>query len=314
MRWARRIGSVTRIKNFYRVAMNKRGLVTIAIVFIGLFVIFFTFSMVMLSTVGEGGFGASGNRVGVVEINGPIMESKTAVQTLRQFVKDESIKAIVVRVDSPGGAVGPSQEIYSAVKRAKVAKPLVVSMGGTAASGGYYIACGADTIYANPGTVTGSIGVITQLFNVQQLLDKAQVEVNTIKTGPYKDSGSPFKPFTEQDRAYFEQMIGDIYDQFVEDVAECRKLEIEQVKELADGRVYTGRQAKEYKLVDELGSLQDAIDHVAKEAKIDGEVKTIYRDKDEPLLGQLLKSSVQDVFSEVRSQTSPVVEYRMVGF
>ena len=293
--------------------MNKRGLATIAIVFIGLFVIFFTFSLVMLSTV-DGGFGSGNEYVGVVEIQGPIMESKAAVKSLRKFVKDESVKAIVVRVDSPGGAVGPSQEIYSAVKRAKVAKPLVISMGGTAASGGYYIACGADTIYANPGTVTGSIGVITQLFNVEQLLDKAQVEVNTIKTGPYKDAGSPFKPFTEQDRAYFEQMIGDIYDQFVEDVAECRKLEIEQVKELADGRVYTGRQAREYKLVDELGSLQDAIDHVAKEAKIEGEVQVLYPSKDEPLLGRLLKSSVQDVFSEVRSQTSPVVEYRMVGF
>jgi len=187
-------------------------------------------------------------------------------------------------------------------------------MGGTAASGGYYIACGADTIFANPGTVTGSIGVITQLFNVEPLLEKAQVKVNTIKTGPYKDAGSPFKEFTEQDKAYFEQMIGDIYDQFVEDVAECRKLEVEQVKSLADGRVYTGRQAKEYKLVDELGSLEDAVDYVSKKANIEGDVTLVYPASDKPFLSELLQTSVQDVVKEVRSHSSPVVEYRMVGF
>ena len=294
--------------------MNKRGLWTIAIVFIGLFALFFAFSLVMLSAVDEGGFGVTGERVGVVEISGPIMESKKAVASLRAFSKDDKIKAIVVRVDSPGGAVGPSQEIYEAVKRAKKIKPLVVSMGGTAASGGYYIACGADTIYANPGTVTGSIGVITQLFNVEQLLDKAKIEVHTIKTGPYKDSGSPFRPFTERDRAYFEVMINDIYAQFVEDVAECRKLEIDQVEELADGRVFTGRQAKAYKLIDELGAMQDAVDFVAKRAKIDGEVELVYPPSEQGLVGQLLKSSVDDVVSQVKTRATPVVEYRMTGF
>ena len=295
--------------------MNKRGLFTIAIIFVGLFAVFFTFSMVMFSTVSEGGLGGSSNpKVGMVEVLGPIMDSKQTVRDIRRFSKRDDIKAIIIRVDSPGGAVGPSQEIYEAVKRAKVAKPLVVSMGGTAASGGYYIACGADTIFANPGTVTGSIGVITQIFNVEPLLEKAQVKVNTIKTGPYKDAGSPFKEFTEQDKAYFEQMIGDIYDQFVEDVAECRKLEVEQVKSLADGRVYTGRQAKEYKLVDELGSLEDAVDYVSKKANIEGDVTLVYPASDKPFLSELLQTSVQDVVKEVRSHSSPVVEYRMVGF
>lgn len=294
--------------------MNKRGLLTIGIIFIGLFAVFFAFSVVMISAVDGGGLGDKGARIGVVEISGPIMESKDAVKALKKFSKDDKIKAIVVRVDSPGGAVGPSQEIYSAVRRAKQVKPLVVSMGGTAASGGYYIACGADTIFANPGTVTGSIGVITQIFNVEPLLEKAQIKVNTIKTGPYKDSGSPFKPFTEQDRAYFEQMIGDIYDQFVEDVAECRKLELDQVKELADGRVYTGRQAKEYKLVDELGSMQDAVDFVAKKAKIDGEVELVYPPTEENFLGQFVNASVEDVVTNLKSHRTPVVEYRMTGF
>ncbi len=294
--------------------MNKRGLLTVGIIFVGLFAIFFAFSVIMISAVDGDGFGAKEARVGVVEIKGPIMESKDAVKALKLFARDDEIKAIVVRVDSPGGAVGPSQEIYSAVKRVKQVKPLVVSMGGTAASGGYYIACGADTIYANPGTVTGSIGVITQLFNVEPLLEKAQIEVNTIKTGPYKDAGSPFKPFTEQDRSYFEQMIGDIYEQFVEDVAECRKLELDQVRELADGRVYTGRQAKEYKLVDELGSMQDAVDFVAKKAKVDGEVKLVYPPSNETFIDQLVKSNMQDVITHIKSHNTPTVEYRMTGF
>ena len=180
--------------------MERRGLYTIIAVFFGLFIVFFGVTFIALSA--SGGLGESGEAVGVVEISGAIMESKTAVKQLRAFSKDESIRAIVVRVDSPGGAVAPSQEIFDAVRKAKKEKPLVVSMGSTAASGGYYIACGADTIYANSGTVTGSIGVITQLFNVSRILETAQVDVSTFTTGEYKNSGSPFSPVTDRDRQY----------------------------------------------------------------------------------------------------------------
>lgn len=289
--------------------MNKRGLLTIAVVFGGLFVVFFGFSAVMLSATGTD-FMAQNNKVGVVEVIGPIMDSKKTVASIRKFTRDETIKAIVVRVDSPGGSVGPSQEIYDAVKKAKELKPLVVSMGGTAASGGYYIACGADKVYANPGTITGSIGVITQFYNVSPLLEKAQVSIETVTSGPYKDSGSPFRQFTEKDRAYFQEMVDDVYEQFIEDVAAARKIELEEARRLADGRVYTGRQAKKYKLVDELGSMQDAVDYVAKEAKLEGEPALVYPPSEESFLNQVLASSVEGVIDTVKARTSPAVEYR----
>jgi len=290
--------------------MNKRGLITIAVIFIGLFVIFFGFSMVMMTSVG--GLD-SGPKIGVVEVLGPITDSKKAVQDIRRFVKDDNIKGLVIRVDSPGGSVGPSQEIYDAVKKAKAIKPLVVSMGSTAASGGYYIACGADTVYANPGTITGSIGVITQVITVDKLIEKADVGVHTVATGKFKDSGSPFKEFTVDDEVYFRSMIDDIYDQFVEDVAACRKLDEAKVRELADGRVYTGRQAKKNKLVDELGSMQDAVDFVAKKAKLDGEPTLVYPPEETSFLSQALSASVDNAIDTVQKRTAPTVEYRWVG-
>lgn len=290
--------------------MNKRGLITIAVIFIGLFVIFFGFSMVMLSSVG--GID-SGPQVGVVEVIGPITDSKKAVKDIRRFVKDDNIKALVIRVDSPGGSVGPSQEIYDAVKKAKAIKPLVVSMGSTAASGGYYIACGADTVYANPGTITGSIGVITQVITVDKLVEKADIEVHTVATGKFKDSGSPFKEFSVDDEVYFRSMIDDIYDQFVEDVAACRKIDEAKVRELADGRVYTGRQAKKNKLVDELGSMQDAVDFVAKKAKLDGEPTLVYPPEETSFLSQALSASVDNAIDTVQKRAAPSVEYRWVG-
>ena len=294
--------------------MNRRGLITIVVIFLGLFALFFGFSMIILASTG--GLDAQGDesQIGVIEITGPIMDSKKPVEQLRKLVKDDKIKGLVIRVDSPGGAVAPSQEIYDAVKKAKEKKPLVVSMGSTAASGGYYIACGSDMIFANAGTVTGSIGVITQLFQVNKLLELAQVEVNTIKTGPYKDAGSPFKPFAEQDERYFRDLITDIYDQFVDDVAACRKLERAAVLEVADGRVFTGRQALKLKLVDKLGTFQDAVDHVAKEAKLKGDPKLVYPAKEDlSLLNQLLKTNMQGLVQEAKSSATPTVEYRYAG-
>ncbi len=291
--------------------MNKRGLITLVVIFVGLFVVFFGFSALMLSSTGS--LSASGESIGVVEVTGPIMKSKKPVRDIRRFLKDDSIKGIVVRVDSPGGAVAPSQEIYDAVQKAKKEKPLAVSMGSTAASGGYYIACGADTVFANPGTVTGSIGVITQLFTVEKLVEKAQVDVHTIKTGPYKDSGSPFRDFTERDRAYFREMIDDVYDQFVEDVAECRDLEISRVRQLADGRVYTGRQAHEYKLVDKLGSFQDAVQFVADEAGLEEDPQIVYPPTQSNFLSDFVSTSVDGAINSVTKRITPVVEYRYAG-
>ena len=293
--------------------MKKRGWLTVVIIFGGLFAMLVVFSLIVVSAFGDGAM-LGGKRIGVVEVKGPITESKKMVEDLRRFEEKKSIAGIVVRIDSPGGAVAPSQEMYSAVKEAKKTKPVAVSMGSTAASGGYYIACGADTIYANPGTITGSIGVITQLFNVNKLLDHIDVDVETVKTGKYKDSGSPFREFTEEDREYFTRLIEDIYDQFVGHVAKSRGLETSRVEELADGRVFTGRQAKEHGLVDEVGSFHDTVEFVKKEAEIEGEVELAYPPKEEiGFLSRAVEGMSKTVSNELKNESTPLFEYRYVG-
>lgn len=293
---------------------SRRGIVTVIVVFGGLFIMFFLFAFVAIAAIsGDRLDFMSGERVGVVEVTGPIMASKDVVQQLKKFRDDELIRGIVVRVDSPGGAVAPSQEIMQAIATAAKKKPVAVSMGATAASGGYYVALGANRIFANPGTVTGSIGVITQLFDVHQVLRTVDVEVNTIKTGKYKDAGSPFRELTIEDEVLFRQLIDDIYEQFVEDIASARKLDVGHVKELADGRVFTGRQAKELALVDELGSLEDAVGWVAKNAKIEGEPRLVYPPKKTALMDDLIRGGVQSLTAQARESATPVVEYRYVG-
>jgi protease-4 len=294
-------------------SIDKRGILTVVAIFGGLFLMLLIFSVVMMSVFGDdSAFGGAENQVGVIEITGPIMESKKAVQDLRKFAERDAIKGIVVRVDSPGGAVAPSQEIYQAVQRASDKKPVVVSMGSTAASGGYYIAIGSKHIIANSGSITGSIGVISQLFNVEGLLEHIDVEVNTVKTGRYKDAGSPFREFGPEDRAYFADLLDDIYMQFIEDVAKERDMELDDVRELADGRVFTGRQAKELGLVDELGTFQDSVDWVKKKAKLEGRAKLVYPAKEDlGFLSTLIEGASKTAVREVKSQHSPVFEYRM---
>src|SRR5690554_108152 len=292
---------------------DSRGLLTIVAIFGGLFVVLLIFAVLMLSAFGPGaGFNVGPNQIGVVEILGPITESKKTVKDLHRFAKDENIKAIVVRIDSPGGAVAPSQEMFQAVQRAAQEKPLVVSMGSTAASGGYYIAIGAPHIIANPGTVTGSIGVISQVFGVKGLLDTLDVQVHTLKTGPYKDTGSPFREFNAQDQQYLNALIADIYEQFVSDIAHARKLELAEVRALADGRVFTGRQAKDHQLIDELGSMRDAIDWVKAQAKIEDDETLVYPPEEgKGLLSAMIKGATETAVQEIRAQQTPSIEYRM---
>lgn len=293
---------------------NRRGIATVVAVFGGLFAMFFLFAFVAIASLQGDGFDFAGQpRVGIIEVTGPIMGSREVLADIRRFRDDENVKAIVVRVDSPGGAVAPSQEIMQAIAELGTAKPVAVSMGATAASGGYYVALGAQRIFANPGTITGSIGVITQLFDVHRILEHVDVDVHTIKTGPYKDSGSPFRELTLEDEVQFRQLIGDVYDQFVEDIARARKLELQAVKPLADGRVFTGRQAKELGLVDELGSLADAVRWVAKEAKLEGEPKIVYPPKKGGLVDELIAGGVRSFVTQTRESATPVVEYRYIG-
>jgi protease-4 len=220
-------------------------------------------------------------------------------------------------VDSPGGAVGPSQEIYSAIKKLREKKHVLVSMGTLAASGGFYIACAGEKVYANPGTLTGSIGVIMQVPNMQGLMRWAGIEMQTLKQGALKDSGNPFRQMTGEERAYFEGVLGDVHGQFIDDVAKGRNLTPEQVKPYADGRVFTGRQAKEWKLVDELGGLEDAVAEAAKLGGIDGEPEMEYPRQEKKLLRELLGEEASTFLGRlgraIGPLTAPVVEYRLAA-
>ncbi len=217
------------------------------------------------------------DRVALIRVEGVILDSQTTIGELKRFSENPSVKAIVIRIDSPGGGVVPSQEIYDAVKRVrnKHNKAVIASMGSVAASGGYYIAAATDRIVANPGTLTGSIGVIMETANVEGLLQKIGVEGVVIKSGKYKDVGSPLRKMSADERGLLQAVMDDVHKQFIEAVAEGRSLELRTAQALADGRIFTGRQAKEAKLVDELGDLEDAIQLAAEVVGIEGEPKVI---------------------------------------
>lgn len=202
--------------------------------------------------------GESGHRVGIVTLEGPIMNTAEAVQQLRRFARQEDIDAVVLRIDSPGGAVAPSQDVFDALRKTSEKKPVVASMGSVAASGGFWAAMGADYVFASSGSITGSIGVISQTPDLRELADFLMVDVHTFKSGPHKDLGNPLREMTEGDRAIFQGLVDDIFEQFVSMIMERRKLDREAVMKVADGRVMTGRAAKEAGLVDELGGLYDA--------------------------------------------------------
>jgi len=218
------------------------------------------------------GISAKGDKVAVVEIFGTIYDSRRAVRQIKDYGEQKSIKAIILHLDTPGGVVAPAQEIYHAVKTVRDSgKPVIASMGSLAASGGYYIACGADTIMAGPGTTTGSIGVIAEFLNTKDLFEKIGIDFEIIKSGRYKDSGSPHRDMTEADRRYLQAWVDDAYDQFVQVVMDERKMSKSKVNKVADGRVFTGRQALANGLVDLLGYYEDAVDLAAEMAGIDGE-------------------------------------------
>ncbi len=217
------------------------------------------------------------DRIALIRVEGAILDSHQTVTELKRFGKSPAVKAIVLRIDSPGGGVVPSQEIHDAVKRVrdKHKKKVVASMGSVAASGGYYIAAATDHIVANPGTLTGSIGVIMELANLEGLFKKVGVKSIVIKSGRYKDLASPFRELSTEDRRILQSVLDDVHHQFIQAVADGRSLPVSVVKPLADGRIFTGRQAKEVNLVDELGNLDDAIQVAADLAGIAGEPKVV---------------------------------------
>jgi protease IV len=217
------------------------------------------------------------DRIALIRIEGVILDAQETLGELKKFSENPTVKAIVLRIDSPGGGVVPSQEIYDAVRRVRTKsnKAVIASMGSVAASGGYYIAAATDRIVANPGTLTGSIGVIMEMANVEGLLQKIGVEGVVVKSGKYKDVGSPLRKMSDEERGLLQTVMDDVHKQFIEAVAEGRSLEVPEVQALADGRIFTGRQAKDAKLVDELGNLDDAIQLAADVVGIEGEPKVI---------------------------------------
>ena len=238
-------------------------------------------------------------RVGLVSIDGSIESSQRVIHWMEQLQNDNEVQGVIIRINSPGGLVAPSQEIMQAVERLSAHKPVVASMAAVAASGGYYVACAADKIVANPGTLTGSIGVKAQLANFQELMSKLGIDDETITSGPYKDAGSPTKPLTPKEREYLQNLVDDLFDQFVRAVAKGRNMEESRVRELADGRAYTGRQAREHGLVDALGGLQTALDILQNQAGFQGRPMLLKGPEEERsllswILGRLDLQAVQD--------------------
>ncbi|HXU90343.1 MAG TPA: signal peptide peptidase SppA [Methylomirabilota bacterium] len=249
--------------------MGRRLTVVVAtvLVFIGVAALFLLFG----TSVGRGGEGGPlfGPRVAVVELEGLIAETDDLVRELRHHRDNPSVRAVVIRINSPGGVVGPTQEVHDALLRLRQAgKPVVASLGSVAASGGYYVAVAADEIFANPGSLTGSIGVIMQMANVDALMKKVGVDYVVVKAGQFKDLGNFSRPMTPEERRVIQSLLDDVHGQFIEAVAAGRKLDRSAVVQFADGRVFSGTQALKLKMVDSLGGLEEAIDAAARLAKL----------------------------------------------
>jgi protease-4 len=292
--------------------MMKKNPVLMGLIVIGVIMVVFVGSIVLLTLIFRRptpSF-ALGAKVGVVEITGVISDSREVIRGLNAFVEDAGVKAIVLRIDSPGGGVGASQEIYREVVKARNKKTVVASFGGVAASGGYYVACGAGKIVANPGTITGSIGVVMQFANLEELFKKIGYKGYVIKSGEHKDIGSPFRGMTPEEEALLQEVIDTVHHQFITAVAEGRKIPVEKIAAIADGRIFSGEQALEMGLVDRLGNLQDTIDLAASLAGIKGEPAVVYPRRRKPSLFDYLTEGIaQRLKEEVHETAQPGLDY-----
>jgi protease-4 len=267
----------------------KRPWLVYGLAFIGGLVVFLVLLSFLLSFImffKEKDFGKP--QIGVLEIKGVISDAEEYLMAINAMAKDRNIKAIVVRIDSPGGSVGASQEIFEELKKTRMKKPVIVSMGSVAASGGLYVSLGGTKIFASPGTVTGSIGVVLEIPNIEKLLKKVGVETETIKSGAYKDTGSIYRPLTPEEKEYLREKVKLIHDQFIKAISEERKIPIEKVKEFADGRIFTGEEALSLGLIDELGNFWDAVNEAKKLAKIT-EAKLVFLPKKKGFLSKILE-------------------------
>ena len=285
--------------------MKNRPVLVILITALGLGVLFV--AVLYLAAVVSGGKGqkpmaplSSMEKVALVKVEGVLITASQIVDEINEYADDSSIKAIIIRIDSPGGGVVPSQEIYNAVLNARKErkKKVVISMGSVAASGGYYIAAAADRIVANPGTLTGSIGVKMEFANVEKLLEKIGIKGMVVKAGEYKDIGSPYRDMSEQEKKLLQAVIDDVHVQFIEAVSKGRNLPEAEVRAIADGRILTGRQALQLKLVDQLGDLDDSIAAAAELVGIKGKPKVVKKEKKVPFL-EYFKEETASWLSEI---------------
>ena len=279
-------------------------------ILIAVLAVFFLVGATVLASqfLGKGArmtWGTGQGKVGVVEIKGIISDSRTTPKQLDDFRDDPSIKAIVLRISSPGGAVGPSQEILREVEKIRRKKKVVASLGTLAASGAYYIACGADLIMADRGTATGSIGVIMEFTNVEGLTKKIGLDFFALKSGRYKDVGSPFRPMTPEEKEYMQHLLDNIYQQFLSDVSRNRKIPLEKLRPLAEGKIYTGEEARQVGRVDVFGNLEDAIEKAGRLGGIRGKVEAAYPPKESTLLRYLVGEDTEDTLTNLTAFTYP---------
>lgn len=239
---------------------------------------------------------SGGEKVGIVELTGNITSSRDIIHSLKRFREKSSIKAIVIRIDSPGGAVGPAQEIFREIRKTVKTKKVIASLGAVAASGGYYVAAGADGIVANPGTITGSIGVIMGFVNFQELLRKIGMVPVVVKSGRYKDIGSPVREMTKDERSILQNLSNQIHRQFIVDIANGRGMDLSKVEGIADGRIFTGEEAKKLGLIDRLGNLEDAIEWAGRMGGIKGKISAVYAPKKKfSILKFIAESSIKEI-------------------
>ncbi len=285
------------------------ALSSIAAVFFVVLVAMLLGSSVLFRSSTSSGFTQSRGNVGIVEISGVIISSKKAIEQIKTFRDTPSIKAIVLRIDSPGGGVGPSQEIYREVMKTRKTKKVVASLGSVAASGGYYAASASDGIVANPGTITGSIGVIMEYANFQKIMEKIGLTPVIIKSGEFKDMGSPVRELSTKERAILQGVADEIHQQFVRDVATGRRIQQDRISKLADGRIYTGEKAVDLHMVDRLGNLDDAVNWAGELAGVKGKIKPVYPKEDK--MG-FIKEFVRTLFKQAYIAGSVTDYFRYV--
>ena len=280
---------------------QKRILIGLGVVVV-LLVIFFSALYLIGRSAGTSSRFAFGDKIAIVEIRGVIAQSSEIIDEIHQYLDDDGVKAIILRIDSPGGGVGPSQEIHREVLKVKEKKKIVTSMGSVAASGGYYIACASDLIVANPGTITGSIGVLMEFTNIEELFKKIGIKGVVLKSGELKDIGSPFREMTPEEKRIIQEVIDNVHQQFIKAVAEGRKLDRAKVTQIADGRILTGEQAKQLGLVDRIGNLDDAIDATAKLVGIEGKPDIVYPRKKFSIWELLIRQTVSAVLETLQEK------------